>query len=65
MVLWIYLGGTRVVAFLRQKRNEWFTFATHMRACRVGRLLHAPGLLSTSQLSNPSTQWVAPRAGIA
>ena len=43
--------------YLRQKRNEWFTFATgHMRACRVGRLIHAPGLLSTSQLSNPSTQ---------
>jgi hypothetical protein len=41
------------------------SLSRHVRACRLGRLLHAPGLLSTSQLSNPSTQWVAPRAGIA
>ena len=50
--------------YLRQKRNEWFTFATHARMSR-GAPSPAPGLLSTSQLSNPRTQWVAPRARIA
>ena len=39
--------------------------ARRMRGCRAGAALHAPGLLSTSQLSIPGTHWVAPHAGIA
>ena len=33
--------------------------------CRAVAALHAPGLIATSQLSNPRTQQVAPRARIA
>ena len=32
------------------------SLSRRMRACRAGGPLHAPGLLSTSQLSNPRTQ---------
>ena len=45
-------------------KSVTFTFATHARMSR-GAPLHAPGLLSTSQLSIPGTHWVAPHAGIA
>ena len=41
------------------------SLSRRMRACRAGAALHAPGLIATSQLSNPRTQQVAPRARIA
>ena len=51
--------------YLGQKRNV----NVHFRAMRTDdatvAALHAPGLIATSQLSNPRTQQVAPRARIA
>ena len=41
------------------------SLSRRMRACRAVAALHAPGLIATSQLSNPRTQQVASRARIA
>ena len=50
--------------YLRQKRNEWFTFATHARKSRGGPSPRSRALIHISP-SCGCTQWVAPRAQIA
>jgi len=51
--------------YLGQKRNETFTFARCGRTTPRWQRSTPPGLIATSQLSNPRTQQVAPRARIA
>ena len=47
-----------------QKRNEWFTFATHARMSRGAPSPRSRALIHISPSCGP-TQWVAPRARIA
>ena len=62
---WRYFGPPGWLHFyLRQKRNEWFTFATHARMSRGGSAPRSRALIHISP-SCGHTQWVAPRVRIA